>query len=118
MWWFEIFQQYYAKVACLGRIVRGPSLSCEPGKVVVDGITTLRGEKVFVLKFLQGRNPEWSGRIVFAKFDDNASWIDELKPAFGEERFFFEPELDEMARRGHAQAWHDDGTPVAAIDET
>ncbi len=114
---YEIFQKAYSKVSGLGRTVRGPSMSCTPGKVVVDGIATLQGEKVFVLKFLQGRNPQWSGRIFFAKYDENASWIDELKPAFGEERFFFEPELDEMARNGHAQVWQSELPHTAAFEE-
>ena len=83
-------------------------MSCTPGKVVVDGVATVQGEKVFVLKFLQGRNPQWSGRIFFAKYDEQAAWMDELKPAFGESHFFFEPELEEMTRRGHAQVWHED----------
>ncbi|MCC6149095.1 MAG: lysine 2,3-aminomutase [Planctomycetes bacterium] len=114
---YEIFQQAYSKVSGLGRTVRGPSMSCTPGKVVVEGVTTLHGEKVFVLKFLQGRNPEWSGRIFFARYDENASWLDELKPAFGEARFFFEPELDEMARRGHAQVWHTESPSAVAFEE-
>ena len=32
----------------------------------------------------------------FAKYDENATWFSELKPAFGEEKFFFEDELDEI----------------------
>ncbi len=115
---YEIFRQAYSKVSGLGRTVRGPSMSCMPGKIVVDGITTLQGERVFVLKFLQGRNPEWSGRIFFARFDDNASWIDELTPAFGEERFFFEAELAEMAKHGHAQIWTDEIAAVGIIEES
>ena len=92
-------------------------MSCTPGKVVVDGVATVQGEKVFVLKFLQGRNPEWSGRVFFAKYDEHASWIDDLRPALGEERFFFEPELEEMARRGHAQIWEGEAAPVGIIEE-
>jgi KamA family protein len=114
---FEIFQKAYSNVSGLGRTVRGPSMSCTPGKIVVDGVTTLQGEKVFVLKFLQGRNPEWSGRIFFAKYDADASWIDELKPAFGEERFFFESELEEMAQRGHAQVWEVEAAQAGLIEE-
>jgi hypothetical protein len=32
----------------------------------------------------------------FAEYDDKAIWLDELKPAFGEEKFFFENELNEI----------------------
>lgn len=45
---------------------------------------------MFVLNFLQGRNPDWVGRPFFAKYDPHAIWLDELEPAFGEEKFFFE----------------------------
>ena len=65
-------------------------MSASPGKVLVDGVTEVGGEKVFVLKFLQGRDPSWVNRIFFAKYDSKATWLDGLKPAFGEETFFFE----------------------------
>jgi KamA family protein len=90
----EIFRNAYKKVSGLGRTVRGPSMSATPGKVQVDGVVTVQGEKVFSLRFLQGRNPDWVQRPFFAKYDENAIWLDELKPAF-EEKFFFEDELQE-----------------------
>ena len=77
----------------------GPSMSATPGKVLVDGVTEIAGEKVFALKFLQGRNPEWVGRPFFAKYDTRATWLNDLKPAFGEKEFFFEAELREMQSR-------------------
>jgi hypothetical protein len=42
------------------------------------------------------------GRPFFARFDPAATWLDDLRPAFGEQRFFFED--DEPPRR-HAVAW-------------
>jgi len=50
------------------------------------------GQKVLVLRMLQGRNPEWTYRPFFAQYDETALWLDDLKPAF-EEKFFFEDEL-------------------------
>jgi KamA family protein len=99
----EIFQEAYRHVTGLARTVRGPSMSATPGKVLVDGVAEVRGEKVFVLKFLQGRNAEWVGRPFFAAFDDEATWLDHLKPAFGEDRFFYEDDLDEMKRQARAR---------------
>jgi nicotinamidase-related amidase len=52
------------------------------------------GEKVFALRFLQGRNKNWIHRPFFAKYNPDAIWIDDLEPAFGEEKFFFEDELE------------------------
>jgi len=71
-------------------------MSAGPGKVEVQGVTELRGERVFVLRFLQGRNEEWVQRPFFARFDESATWLDELRPAFGEDEFFFEPEYRKM----------------------
>ena len=89
----EIFEGAYRHISGLGRTVRGPSMSCTPGKVLVDGVAEVAGEKVFVLKMLQGRDPSWVNRPFFARFDPNATWIDQLEPAFGQSEFFWEPEL-------------------------
>ncbi len=101
---YKVFTEAYSQVSGLCRTVRGPSMSTMPGKVLVDGITQVAGEKVFVLKFLQGRNPKWANRIFFAKYDSKATWLSDLQPAFGEERFFFEAAVEEAlaesARKG------------------
>ncbi len=87
---WEIFRKAYRQVSGLCRTVRGPSMSCEPGKVQVLGVQEVKGEKIFVLRFLQARRPEWVDIPFFAKYNPNATWIDDLEPAFGEEKFFFE----------------------------
>ena len=86
---YRIFTKAYKKVSGLCRTVRGPSMSATPGKVMIDGIAEINGEKVFALKFIQARNPNWTNQIFFARFDKEACWLDDLKPAFGEEDFFF-----------------------------
>ena len=92
----EIFTEAYRRVSGLGRTVRGPSMSATPGKVLIDGVTTIAGEKVFALKLIQGRDPDWVGRPFHAKFDPRATWLDDLRPAFGERDFFFEQGLREI----------------------
>jgi hypothetical protein len=52
-----------------------------------------------MLRMLQGRDPDWAMRPFFAEYDDGAIWLDELVPAFGEERFFFEEGLQRMYAR-------------------
>jgi KamA family protein len=89
----EIFRKAYKRVSGLERTVRGPSMSAKPGKVVVDGIADVQGERVFVLRFVQGRNPEWVNRPFFAEFDPKATWLSDLRPAFGEPEFFFTEEM-------------------------
>lgn len=86
----QIFSEAYSSVSGLARTVRGPSMSAFPGKILVSGTAEIAGEKVFVLQFLQGRDPEWIGRPFFAKFDPEACWLNDLRPAFGQERFFFQ----------------------------
>jgi len=93
---WEVFRAAVEQVSGLARTVRGPSMSATPGKVEVLGVQEVGGEKVFVLRFLQGRDPDWVGRPFFAKFDPQATWLDGLKPAFGEDSFFFEEGLRAM----------------------
>ncbi len=88
----KIFKNAYKQVTGLARTVRGPSMSATPGKIQVLGVSEFDGKKVITLRFLQGRDPEWVQIPFFAKYDEKAIWIDDLKPAFGE-KFFFEDEM-------------------------
>jgi hypothetical protein len=85
----NIFRSAFRQVSGLARTVRGPSMSATPGKVHVLGVSAINGQKVIVLQLLQGRNPDWVGIPFFAKYDENAIWLDDLQPAF-EENFFFD----------------------------
>ena len=64
-------------------------MSADPGKIQILGINEINGKKVFTLRFLQGRNPGWVAKPFFAKYNPNAIWLDDLKPAFEREEFFF-----------------------------
>lgn len=57
-------------------------------------MVTINGEKLFALQFLQARNPDWVRKPFFAKYDEKATWMDHLVPAFGKSKFFFEGEDD------------------------
>ena len=94
----SIFNDAYQQVSGICRTVRGPSMSAGPGKVRIIGTTEIRGEKVFVLEFLQGRNPAWVGVPFFAAFDAQAQWLDDLVPAFGEQEFFYEQEYQKLLK--------------------
>ena len=74
-------------------------MSALPGKVAIDGVAEIAGEKVFVLSFLQGRDPDWCKRPFFASFNPDATWLNNLKPAFGEDKFFYENQLEEILTR-------------------
>lgn len=111
-----VFSEAYAQVSGLARTVRGPSMSATPGKVLIEGVSEVRGEKVFVLKLIQAREPEWVSRIFFARFDRSAGWLDDLVPAFGRQEFFYEPYLRSMATGQRRPSWA--GGAADALDGT
>jgi KamA family protein len=82
----QIFRDAYSSVSGLARTVRGPSMSATPGKVCVDGIAEIAGERVLALHMIQARDPSLVGRPFFARYDPEAVWLTDLVPAF-ESRF-------------------------------
>jgi KamA family protein len=92
-----IYREAAKQESGLGRTARGPVMSALPGKVTVDGTVEVDGKVLFVLSFLQARNPEWCRRPFLAEFDAQATWLSDLRPAFGAPEFFYERELREMA---------------------
>jgi KamA family protein len=91
----QIFRDAYASVSGLCRTVRGPSMSATPGKVCIDGVVEVAGEKVFALHMIQARNPDLVGKPFFARFDPAAIWLSDLKPAFAP-RFPFDSGPEEL----------------------
>ena len=87
---YHIFRDAYSQVSGLCRTVRGPIMSCGPGKIQIAGISELDREKVFVLLFVQSRSSKWTGKPFFAGYNQLAYWLDDLKPAFRQNEFFFE----------------------------
>ena len=100
---WNIFREAYKSVSGICRTVRGPSMSCLPGKMQILGVNEINGEKVFTLRFIQGRGSDWVAKSFFAKFDENAIWYTDLKPAFDEESFFFQDELDKILNPGEIE---------------
>jgi len=93
---WKLFRGAYQLVSGICRTVRGPSMSCLPGKMQILGVNEIGEEKVFTLRFIQGRHPDWVAKSFFAKYDEYATWYTDLKPALGEEKFFFQDELDNI----------------------
>ena len=86
---WEIYRGAIRQVSGLARTARGPSMSAWPGKVEVQGVAEVAGERVFVLRMIQARDPDWVQRPFFARYDPAATWLEDLRPAFAE-RFFWE----------------------------
>jgi KamA family protein len=92
---YSIYSTAYRQVSGLCRTVRGPSMSATPGKVSVDGIADIAGQKVFVLHMIQARDPDLVGRPFFAEYDPDATWLSDLEPAFAA-RFPFEHDPEDL----------------------
>ena len=65
-------------------------MSATAGKVRILGVADSPGRELFVLDFLQARDPAWVGRPFFAELDRTATWFDQLAPAFEGDRPFFQ----------------------------
>jgi L-lysine 2,3-aminomutase len=90
---WEIFKDAYANTSGLCRTVRGPIMSASPGKIQITGVTEIFDENVMVLLFLQARDTKWTRKPFLAKYNEDALWLDDLRPAFGKKEFFFEKSL-------------------------
>ncbi|VAX38618.1 Lysine 2,3-aminomutase [hydrothermal vent metagenome] len=86
---WNIFRNAYQRVSGLARTVRGPSMSCFPGKCHVIGVTEIGGQRAFCLEYLQAREPDLVRRPFFAKYDPKASWFDQLEPLTEGDKPFF-----------------------------
>lgn len=93
---WRLFREAYQSVSGICRTVRGPSMSCLPGKIHLVGVSEVKDEKVMVFRMIQGRNSDWAAKPFFAEYDEEATWYTDLKPAFGEDKFFFSDELDSL----------------------
>ena len=89
---YEIFREAFSQVSGLARTVRGPSMSAHQGKIKIDGLPEINGKKYIAMSFIQGRSSDWVNRPFFSEYDEDACWFNELKPAFGDKKFFFEDE--------------------------
>jgi len=96
---WKIFRKTYQSVSGICRTVRGPTMSCLPGKVQILGVAEVKEEQIMVFRMIQGRNPDWAAKPFFAKYDDQAIWYTDLKPAFEDEKFFFSDELNEILNK-------------------
>jgi L-lysine 2,3-aminomutase len=95
----EIYRDAASQVSGLARTARGPVMSALPGKVVIQGVVELNGQKVLALSFLQARDATWCHRPFFAEYNSAAAWLNDLRPAFGEREFFYEQPLKMLFER-------------------
>lgn len=101
---YQIFTEAYSKVSGLAKTVRGPSMSAWPGKILIDGVVGQGDTKHFLLKFIQCRNPQLINKPFYAKFDEKATWLDELE---------LEPAMEEALNEIKAEYEEQEVTGVA-----
>jgi L-lysine 2,3-aminomutase len=93
----KVFSKVYKTLASINRPSRFITQTSSAGKISLLGTTTIDGEKVFVLKFNEGRNMDWMDTVFLAKFDPLESSIIDLIP-YKSEKHFFEDELIEIEK--------------------
>jgi len=93
---WNVFRKAYSNVSGICRTVRGPIMSSDPGKIHIVGVAEINQQKVIVLNFVQGRNPDWNCKPFFAEYNESAAWLDDLKPAFGQKEFFYQEQLNRI----------------------
>ena len=95
----EAYQGAFRSISGVARTARGPVMSAGPGKVHVQGTIELDGRRHYVLSLLQGRRSEWVGKPFLTKYDPEATWLTDLKPADGD-AFFYESEYAAIQPKG------------------
>jgi len=104
---WELFRSAYQNVSGLARTVRGPSMSCLPGKCHLLGVTTVGGQRAFALEYLQARVATLVRQPFFAQYDEHATWFDQLKPLTSADEPFFHsatmvhPDIQDIRVNGH-----------------
>jgi L-lysine 2,3-aminomutase len=79
----QVFARAYASVTGLARTVRGPAMRDAHGTVCIDGTARVGTQDVFLLRYIQARNPQLIGEPFFAAFDPGAAWLTDLGPTPG-----------------------------------
>lgn len=91
----KVFSKIYRSLASINRPSRYITMTSSAGKISILGTLEINGQKLFALKFNQGRNMEWLDRVYLAHYDEKENTIANLKP-YGSDKHFFEDELIEI----------------------
>lgn len=93
----KIFTKVFISLASINRPSRYITMTSSAGKISLLGTTVVNGEKVFVLKFNEGRNMEWLDGVYLAEYDEFENTIEKLKP-YKASKHFYEDELAEIEK--------------------
>lgn len=108
----RVFSRVYRSLASINRPSRYITMTSSAGKISLLGTVDVNGEKLFALKFNEGRNMEWMDRVYLARFDPEQNTIEKLAP-FDTDQHFFEADLKRI-EENLASSVHPGVTPVGA----
>lgn len=94
----QVFQKVYRELPSISRPSRYITMTSSAGKTSLLGVTEVKGEKLFVLKFNESRNMEWMDQVYLAKYDEKQTVIERLEP-YGSGKYFYEDELEELEKQ-------------------
>jgi len=80
---YNLYTDAIRKAGSLAKTVTAPVMSAAPGKVQILGVVDnpADGEKYFMLQFVRNRDYNKTFKPFFMKYDEKATWFDQLKPA-------------------------------------
>jgi len=93
----QVFNRVYRSLASINRPSRHISMTSSAGKISIMGTAEVKGEKLFALKFTEGRNMEWLDKVFLARYDEQQHTVDLLEP-FDTPEFFYREELRAIER--------------------
>ncbi|MCP3964146.1 MAG: hypothetical protein GY719_40470 [bacterium] len=88
----RVYDKIYRSLPSINRPSRHVSMTTSAGKVSILGTAQVAGEKVFALKFSEGRDMRWLDPVFLAKYDRDTNNVALLEP-YDTPEFFFEKEL-------------------------
>ncbi|MER7008086.1 4Fe-4S cluster-binding domain-containing protein [Dactylosporangium sp. NPDC000555] len=80
---FGIYVDAIRQVSGLARTARGPMMSTYHGKILISGVSRIGRGRAFICSLLQARDPQLVGSTFLARYDESATWIDDLRPVAG-----------------------------------
>lgn len=89
----KVYDKIYRSLPSINRPTRHISMTTSAGKISILGATIIDGQKVFALKFSEGRNMRWLDPVFLAKYDEQTNNVALLEP-YDTDKFFFEEELE------------------------
>lgn len=91
----KVFGRMYRSLSSINRPSRHISMTSSAGKISILGTAEVQGEKLFALKFTEGRNMEWLDKVFLARWDAEQNTVDKLEP-LGAGQFFYRDELRQI----------------------